>query len=190
MLGRIVDLPGRPISSTEYPFNWQMIQSGQVESVEGVAQFLSTVSDKEGTFAFDKVRPSFVMEIAYWCEGISQGRLEQIERLPDDERGKITIVAVTPGTIRGKIDRQAMPDVSSIELTGAEWGAAFDYRIADLSSNETSYELRNIPPGKYKLEVNGEKTRTSESGFRNNVLQRHSIEVRAGETETLNVTKQ
>jgi protocatechuate 3,4-dioxygenase beta subunit len=181
---------GGPISSTEYPFNWQMIQSGQVESVEGVSQFMSTASDKDGSFAFDKVRSTFVMEIVYWGEGISQGRLEQIERLTDEERSKIAIVAVEPGVIRGKIDRKTMPDVSSITLTGADSGVAFDYRIVDLSSNVASYELRNIPPGKYKLEVNGEKTRTSESGFRNTVLQRHSIDVRSGETVILDITKQ
>jgi len=46
---------GRPrnfIAWNEYPYNWQMIQSGQVNSIEGVSQVSSTVSDKDGAFAF------------------------------------------------------------------------------------------------------------------------------------------
>ena len=183
--------PGLPFEYNEYPYSWQMIQSGQVESIEGVSQFMSTVSGKDGGFVFERVRSAPFMEIAYWGEGVSQDRLERIEKLSNEERGNITIKSVTPGAIRGKIDRKALPEVGSVMLTPADDKFGFDYRQAEISANDTGFELRNIPPGKYELIANGPYIRTVGDGMTNKVLQRRAVEVRAGEIVTVDIgTKQ
>ena len=185
-----VKQPRRPrafISSDEFPFNWQMIRSGQVSQVDGVSQFISATSGKDGAFAFERIRPAIAMEIAYWRKGISQARVEHIEKLSVEELGNVAIDAITPGIIRGTIDRQALSDVTSLRLNAAESPIYFDYQYAELSADRASYEFRDIPPGKYELTVNGETIRNQLGGFSNTILQRHAVEVRTGETVTLDI---
>jgi hypothetical protein len=211
--GRMVDAQGKPVAGAElrligadlgggrggpewrlasddFPFNWQMIQSGQVGQIESVLQFQSTVSGKDGSFLFDRVRQSPAMEIAYWGEQISQGRLKEIERLSPQQRTNLTIKVVSPGVIRGNIDRKALPDVGSIMLMGAAGTVGFDYRQAEVVAKQTSYELRNIPPGKYELQVYGPYIRKEGDRLTNEVIQRHAVEVSAGETVTLDLGAQ
>ncbi len=164
-----------------------MIQSGQVESIEGVSQFMPIVSGKDGAFTFKGVRPTSFMEIAYWGEGVSQGRLDRVEQLSEEDRGNLTVKTVTPGVIRGKIDRKALPDVRSVMLNSADSKLDFDYNQAEISADDTSFELRNIPPGKYQLQVNGPYTRAVGDSMTNKVLQRLAVEVCAGETVTVDI---
>jgi hypothetical protein len=181
---------GRPrnfIAWNEYPYNWQMIQSGQVNSIEGVSQVSSTVSDKDGAFAFERIRPAPLMEIAYWGEGVSQGRREQLEKLTPEECSELVLKSVSPGIVRGTIDRKALPDVSSIELSTTKTPSSFDYHRAEVTTDQTKYELRNIPPGQYELQVSGAPVRTERDSFTTKVIQRHAIEVTAGETVTLDL---
>jgi protocatechuate 3,4-dioxygenase beta subunit len=178
--------PGGFLASNEYPFNWQMIQSGQVESVEGVSQFMSTVSNKDGTFAFEKIRPAAVMEIAYWGEGVSQNRQAQLERLTPEERGELIIKSVSPGIVGGTIDRKALPDVTGLQLLASK-STSFDYHRTSVTADQTKYEIRNVPPGQYELQVEGKPIRTVGDSFTSNVLQRHAIEVHDGETITLDL---
>jgi hypothetical protein len=127
------------------------------------------------------------MEIAYWGEGVSKGRLERVGHLSNDERKHITIVVVTPGTLVGTIDRKALPDATTVMITPAQSTAHFDYQQVDLLADQTEYELRNVPPGKYELQVYGERIRTGADGFTNKVIQRQTVEVGIGETVTLDL---
>jgi hypothetical protein len=97
------------------------------------------------------------------------------------------IPVVPAGVIRGKIDRKALPTVSGLMLRGTGPEPAIDYLFIELSRDGTSYEARNIPPGKYQLNVNGERIRTSGDGFTEKALERHDVEVEAGETVVLDI---
>jgi len=165
-----------------------MIRSGQLKRVAEGSQFLSTVSNGEGVFTFDGVIPAPKMEIAYWGDGISQGRLEHIEGLNAEDRDKVQITITTPGAIVGKIDRKALPEVTGVELSAVNSSIGFDYQRAELSADQTSYEIRNVPPGKYQLRVSGKRTRTSTDGFTQATVQRRDVEVRSGETLTLDIS--
>jgi hypothetical protein len=175
------------IAWNEYPYNWQMIESGQVGSVDGVSQFLSTVSDKNGAFAFERIRPASLMQIAYWGEGVSRGRREQLERLSEEERRELIIRTETPGTLRGKIDRQALPEVSSVELQAIKTRFLFDTYRASIKANQNEYEIRNVPPGEYHLQVYGAAVRTERDSFRSKVIERREIEMKAGKTLTIDL---
>jgi hypothetical protein len=172
----------------EYPFGWQMIKSGNAITAAGVKQILSTASSRNGEFVFEQVRPAAAMQIVYWGEGVSQGRLQGIEKMSAADRANITIQIVTPGAVRGTIDRAALPKITSIALSPNRLGLDLDFHHAFLSAHDTSYEIRSVPPGTYQLQVYGERIRTERSdGFRHEVVQRHDIEVRAGETLSFNL---
>jgi hypothetical protein len=208
--GRILDSQQRPISGAElrlisatetrtsphplqfsfveYPFGWQMIQSGNAEKAAGVKQFLSITSRQNGEFAFEQVRPAAAMQIVYWGEGISQDRVEGIEQMSEVDRALLTIEVVTPGTVRGMIDREALPGVRSIALSPKVFGIRSAFQHAHLTAGQSTYEIRNVPPGKYQLQVYGELVREEGTdGYSQDVVQRHEIEVRSGETLTFDL---
>jgi beta-lactamase regulating signal transducer with metallopeptidase domain len=173
----------REISFVEYPFGWQMIQNGGAQSVAGIRQLLSTTSGKDGEFSFEQVQPAAAMQIAYWGDGVSQGRLQELEKLPAGERERIKIVAVTPATVRGTIDRNALPEATAVSLGSSRFDQDLASHEAHLSADDTTYEIRNVPPGKYELQVYGQRIRSQRTdGFTYDVVQRHKIELKAGQT--------
>ncbi|HEY3391464.1 MAG TPA: M56 family metallopeptidase [Lacipirellulaceae bacterium] len=182
-------------SFVEYPFGWQMIQNGGAQSVAGIRQVLSTTSGMDGEFKFEQVQPAAAMQIAFWGDGVSQGRLQELEKLPAGERESVKIVTVTPATVRGTIDRKALPEATAVDLRSsgfdlhlALFGLDMAFHEAHLSATDTTYEIRNVPPGKYELQVYGPRIRTQRTdGFTNDVVQRHKIELTPGQTLTLDL---
>ena len=205
--GRVVDEQGRPIAGAElrmisvnenplqrrgqfieYPFGWQMIRSDNVAKHASVNQALEAKSGADGTFTFKEVRPAAGAEIVYWGEGISQGRLDDIGKFSVEELGKLTIKGVTPGTIRGTIDRKAVPGVTDLELNWMNGGIDHDYRFAGLTADDTTFDFRNVPPGDYQVVVQGEHIPTDQTGgFTMKALRRYPVKVVSGETVTLDI---
>jgi hypothetical protein len=66
---------------------------------------------------------------------------------------------------------------------------SFDFHHAEVTADQTKYEIRNIPPGKYELQVSGAPVRSERDSFTTKVIQRHAIEVSAGETVTVDLGK-
>jgi beta-lactamase regulating signal transducer with metallopeptidase domain/protocatechuate 3,4-dioxygenase beta subunit len=207
--GRLVDSLGKPIagaevrlitalkasprygtpgmrSSIDYPFNWQMIQRSNLDSREGVSQFLSTLSGRNGEFKFERVIPAPFMEVAYWGKGVPRGRREQLENLSDDERKDLTIEVPAPGVVRGKIDRKAFPEARSVMLHFTDPRMGFDYQEAPLTADQNEYEIRDLPPGKYELQVYA-YTRGKDDSYNSKVLLRRPLEIHAGEEQTIDL---
>ena len=198
--GRFVDEHSKPLPGAElrlivaskrsfprdrYPFNWTMIRSGQITSSELVLQFLSTITDSEGRFTFKQVRPSGDIELVYWGEGVSQGRREGIGRLSPEEQGNLTVTSKTPGVVRGSINREAYPEISEIMLSGHPFD---DFHHAMLFPGGDSYEIRNVPEGRYDLQIYGPTRRSDErGGFRRDVVKRITVAVKSGETVTVDL---
>jgi beta-lactamase regulating signal transducer with metallopeptidase domain/protocatechuate 3,4-dioxygenase beta subunit len=205
--GRIMDSESRPVAAAElrlvvaskrsfprdaFPFNWSMLKSGQVANQDGVEQFLSTTSDAAGNFVFRDVQPGKDIELAYWGDGISQGRVEHLEKLTAEERGAVTIAGVTPGAVHVLIDRKVLSKITSVMLMLQEGGTtkrASDYFSESVSTNETEYEFRNLPPGGYRLNVHGERTRVSAASemFTDKVMRHYDLEVVSGKTVTVEI---
>ncbi len=74
----IVTSQKRPFPREDFPFNWEMIKSGQTRDTDVVSQFLSATTDAEGRFEFSKVGPGKDIELLWWGAGISQDRLAGI----------------------------------------------------------------------------------------------------------------
>jgi hypothetical protein len=64
---------------------------------------------------------------------------------------------------------------------------AFDSQGAEVKDKQAKYEIRNVPPGRYALLLYGEYTRTENDSFSSKVVQRRDVEVKAGETVTLDL---
>ena len=192
--GRVVNEDGKPMVGTElrlivaakrafprdrFPFNWTMIQSGQTRKQEAVSQFLIAATDRDGRFRFEQVRRGEDMEIAYWGQGVSQDRKVHLERLSAEELENLTITVATPGAVRGKIDRKLYPKFSEILLMSVS-GYWF---LAQVSADANSYEVRNVPAGRYELQVYGPTQRIDDhGGIKTDVIRRESVQVTSGET--------
>ncbi len=202
--GRVVDGEARPIGGAElrlvvaekrpaelydFPFNWQMIRSGNLGSMADVTQFLTATSGPDGRFQFSEVRPGAFIEIAYWGDGVSQGRLDNLEKLSDAERRDLTITVTTPGTVRGTIDRDFLPELSSIELSGPLGSEDQTFYHDWIKPHEDSYEIRNVPPGSYGLLVRGQTIRTGRNSSDDSTIQQHAVEVRSGETTRFDIRR-
>ncbi len=174
---------------------WSVVQSpGSPPPSENVLEMLSTTTGPDGRFRFDGVRSGPYLEIAYWGEGVSQGRVENVQRLSDAERRDLTIDAVAPGIVRGTIDRQALPEVSGVQLGGPVRLIGPQDTIRPVSlwldvASQDSYEFRDVPPGSYGLIVYGEGRHSDERNSTPSLIQRLDVEVRPGETTDVDVTR-
>ncbi len=181
---RLIVAAKRPFPRDRFPFNWEMIRSGQVESTDLVLQFLKATTDRDGRFHFTQIRAGGDIELAYWGEGVSQDRREHIERLSPKEQADLTIVSKTPGSVRGAIDRRAYPELGDILLSGYD-----QFRDAKVSPENDSYEIRNVPAGRYQLQVYGPARPSGGGGgsLTSDVVKRIPIELKSGETLTVDL---
>ena len=198
--GKIVDKNGNGIKGIElrlittktsrgfprdrFPFNWQMIENGQVADQSMISQFFKTTSDDDGSFEFKGVRPAKDIEIAYWGDGVSRDRVTGLHNLSTDKLRDFKISAVAGGIVRGKIDTKGVPGISRIALSGQ---TGFYY--ATLAQGGSSYEVRDVPQGDYELQVYGTPRRKNDGdgNFRTQVLRRIKCTVKSGEVLELDV---
>ncbi|MEX0728969.1 MAG: carboxypeptidase-like regulatory domain-containing protein, partial [Planctomycetaceae bacterium] len=103
--GRLVDANGKPVvgaqlrlivardrpklDRTRFPFNWKMIESGQIAEQAKVLRFLRGETDEEGRFEFPPVPRMAEIELAWWGENILAGRSDHLET--HDEESTIEI---------------------------------------------------------------------------------------------------
>ena len=182
---RLIVAQDRPVPRDKFPFNWEMIRNGQVAHVASVVQSPTATSDKQGAFRFDKVRMDADVELAYWGEGVSEGRKEHLEKLSAAEQENLRVVIVTPGAVRGTINRVALPKVTSMAASG---GNRIFTEWLDNESAAAGYSIRNLPPGEYELQVYGERIPTGrDGGFTMKVIQRQPIRIESGKTLTVDI---
>jgi hypothetical protein len=207
--GRLVDSLGKPIAGAEvrlvtalkaspgygtergsrpldYPYSWQLIQRGNLDSIEGVSQVISMLSARDGSFKFERVQPAPFMEVVYWGKGVPRGRREFLEKLSDDERKNLAIEVPAPGVVRGKIDRKAFPEAQSVLLMSTDPRMGFDDHEVAVKAHESTYEIRDVPPGRYELQVYA-YTRGAGDSFESKVLLRRPVEIHAGEEQTIDL---
>ena len=122
--GRLVDAEGKPVAGasvrlwtatstpdnpTQFPFNWSMIKSGQLEQNDLCRQFLTTTTDADGRFHFAGVRVAFYAEVGYWGKGIAADR-QPVHFAPDASQPmelRLQAPRGGPGDRRGRSQRVA-----------------------------------------------------------------------------------
>ena len=125
-----------------------------IDIKKGVLQFKSSNSDGDGRFAFEEIRSDGQIELAYWGEGIPDGRVEHIERLSEAERMKLAVTAAESARVFGSINREGPPKIRSILVR--TFRGVDNYHKAEISSDGKSFEIVDVPAGEYYLQVSGE----------------------------------
>lgn len=179
----IVTSNARAVPRDQFPFNWQMLRTGQVKNQDGVLQFLETASDNDGRFAFTGVKLGSDIELVYWGEGIAQDRKAGLEMLNPAARGELSISAVAAGVVRGKIDA-AIGKISNVLLSGNS-----DFFRAENLLADASYEVKNVPPGTYELQVYGPEIRKADGSghVETHVIKRIPVQVKSGQTQVIDI---
>jgi hypothetical protein len=107
----------RPASPTQSPFDWSMIQEGQLEQVPECQQFLVGVTDTEGKFTFRDVRRAAYGQLAWWGKGIAPAR-EVIDLTGDRRREiKLSLKATAAARLVVEIDPKELPNAAAVMVT-------------------------------------------------------------------------
>jgi beta-lactamase regulating signal transducer with metallopeptidase domain/5-hydroxyisourate hydrolase-like protein (transthyretin family) len=182
---RLIVATGRKENRQDFPFNWQMIELGQLAHMPEIVQFRQAVSGPDGSFEFDRVPMDVEIELVYWGKGVAPSRLDHLEKLESSTREKLSIKVLDPATIKGTIDLKVFPELGEVMLSGA--GKFFHSK---LSADRTHFTIEDVPPGDYEVQLYGKAIRTpGSSGFSTPVLGRQAVKVKAGEIREITLSK-
>jgi len=171
--GTVVDHAGNPVSgvqlrliaSAEQPegayenrFNWVLIGTGQLGQKDYVDQYLGSVTDDEGKFAWKNVLPGKFVQVAYWGDRAPKGRTLQIAKTEPGGSEAILVKLPKPAIVRASFDRADFPATSGARLSHTAIGAFLSYQV-DLPKEKTEFSFANLPPGEYWLSLNGPSER-------------------------------
>lgn len=179
---RLIAAGERAENRTALPFNWQMVELGQLAQVAGVSQFLSRTTAADGSFEFRGVVPDAEVELVYWGKGVPAGRVDRLDKRPAADRAALVVKALASATVSGTIDRNAYPEIESVQLN--EGTRSFR---ATLAADGTTFTFADLPPGQYQLLVYGPYRRIEgrPGAVTNEILARQPVTVKVGATKTV-----
>jgi Carboxypeptidase regulatory-like domain len=201
--GRLVNADGKPVAGASvrlwtatttpedpstFPFNWTMIQTGQLEQNDSCRQFLTTTTDADGRFRFSGVRVAFYAEVDYWGKGIAADR-QPVHFPPDASKPMELRLHAQPGArLVVEIDRQVWPKAAQVHLSGRS--STFDYKMSSLRNGDSKLTFDDLPAGTFHLILEAPFTHLGGGRLQTNVLTRATASVRAGETATVRFGKE
>jgi hypothetical protein len=170
----------RVVKRDEFPFNWQTIETGQIEQIANVLQFQRQTTAADGKFLFERVPSGAEIELAYWGKGVPDGRVDHVEKMPAKERTSLTIKAPAPGRIVATIDKKVFSEYGSIQLSGPN-----RFCQATPSVDAKSFIFDDLPAGKYEVQIYGKPMRVENQpgAFTQKVIGRVSVKVDEGREE-------
>jgi hypothetical protein len=165
-----------------FPFNWSMIESGQIEQIASVIQVQRLATGADGSFLFQHVPGDVELELAYWGKRIPPARMDRLETLTAKERGNLEIKALAPARIAGKIDRKVFPEFSSIQLGGNS-----RFYQAKVAADGKSFTIDDLPPGAYEVQIYGPAVRqpNNPGAFETAVIGRRAVALDEGQQEMI-----
>jgi hypothetical protein len=174
---RLLVATERPAERNAFPFNWDMIESGQVDLTPNVLQLQRATTGADGTFVFQRVPGDAEIELVYWGKGVPAGRIDRIEAMPEKERTSLLVTTPAPARVVGTIDRKAFPEVSSIMLSGAS-----RFFQSSAAADKKSFTFDDLPAGNYELQVYGSRMfdENKPGAFTITVIARRSVTIEAG----------
>ncbi len=175
-----------PQNSIGFPFNWSMIESGQIAQQPKITRFLSGVTDKEGQFEFAGVPRKDHVELVWWAKGIAPGRRDQLEKSGDDQ--PIHVRTSEPARIMGTIDRKVYADNVSIQVTHP--GMSLPDITVQLKPGETTFEIGDLAPIDYHVSVMSPPEHVDISGgFTIRPLATEPVSLKPGEVQKISFGK-
>jgi RNA polymerase sigma factor (sigma-70 family) len=188
---RLVVATDRPAQRDAFPFNWQMIESGQIDQAPNVLQFQRLTTSTDGAFAFPGVPAEGELELIYWGKGIPPGRLDHLETLSAKDRANLEVKTEAPARVTGLIDRKIFPEFGSIQLSSAAAGGAGHFFQATISPDKKTFDIDDIPPGPYELQVYSTPIRLPDQpgAFQTKVIGKRSLNLKSGKVERVDLGK-
>jgi len=132
-------------------FNWVLIDTGQLGQNGYVAQFLSTVTDARGRFAFRDLLPGMYVQLAYWGPNAPKSRSLAFAKTKAGVAQTVTIDVPEPASISGSFDSKTFPDSGSMQLSRKD--DAFHTYESELATGQAEFRFENLPPGNYWLYI-------------------------------------
>jgi beta-lactamase regulating signal transducer with metallopeptidase domain len=200
--GRLVGADGKPFAGVElrlwtsprklvnpgqYPFNWTMIESGQLEQSPECQQFLTAVTGKDGEFTFSNVRVAGYGELAYWGKGTSAGR-ETIHLTADSEPViTLTVRAEAAARLVVEIDRKVWPNAGQIRI----WADSrvFGYRLEGIGRDQQRSIFEDLPAGSVNVSLMDAGRDLGDSRVHFETLTQRKVTLKSGETTTIRFDK-
>ncbi len=176
-----------PDNPTQFPFNWSMIKSGQLEQNDLCRQFLTTTTDADGRFHFAGVRVAFYAEVGYWGKGIAADR-QPVHFAPDAAKPmELRLQARAAARVIVEVDRGVWPKAGQVQLSGDQ--GTFDYQLSTLRQGESKVTFDDVPPGTFQLFLQSPFRALGGGRLTNDTLSRTSASLKAGETVTVRFGK-
>jgi hypothetical protein len=187
---RLIVATDRPAQRDAFPFNWQMIESGQVDQAPNVLQVQRLTTGADGAFVFPGIPGDAEIELVYWGKGIPPGRQDHLETLAAKDRGNLEVKTEAPARVTGVIDRKIFPEFRSIQLSSAAGGSGhfFDAKI---SPDKKTFDIDDLPPGPYELQVYGAPVRLPDQpgAFQTRVIGKRSLSLKSSKVERVDLGK-
>ena len=162
--GQLLDANGTPVNGAQlrlivardrmstkrasFPFNWQMIRTGQLAQQAQILRFLEGATDIGGRFEFTGVPRNAEVELVWWGGDISSGRADHLELL-EEEAIEITLLAAA--RITGKLDRKKFPEIGRVDVAPDD--QALESIGLELKPDQQEFEIGNLAPGKYTVSI-------------------------------------
>ncbi len=187
---RLIVSTDPPTGGNDNKFNWVLIKNGQLGQKSYCEQFLSGITGPEGRFEFKNVLPGKYLQLAYWGDGVPQGRSLDFDETQPGASDSVTIKLPQPAQIRGTIERSRFAKAGSIQLS-LDRGPWHIYEIK-LGEDQATFAFDDLPPGDYSVVVFAKPVAFSENGqqmFRLSPLAQLKIQLQAGETKKVSFTE-
>jgi beta-lactamase regulating signal transducer with metallopeptidase domain len=161
---RLIVSTQQPTGRNDRAFNWALIDSGNLERHSHVDQFLSGATDSDGRFEFGNVHPDRYLQLAYWGKGVAKERSLAFDESRSGKSDEVIVDVPQPALVRGTVDRSVFPDASLVHISSKELG---DFRKprAELLGDQSTFELRDLPVGKFWISVAGKRVTRMENGI-------------------------
>jgi RNA polymerase sigma factor (sigma-70 family) len=188
---RLIVATDRAAQRDAFPFNWQMIETGQIEQIANVLQFQHQTTAADGSFVFERVPGDAEIELAYWGKGIPPGRQDHLETLSAKERASLEIKTLAPARLVGTIDRKIFPEIGPIQLSASPPGGSARFFEAKISADGKSFDVDDLPPGQYEVQIYSLSKRVPDNpgAFQQSVIARRSVTLKPGKIEKIELGK-
>ena len=186
---RLIVSTNQPTGSNDNKFNWLLVKNGQLGQKPYCEQFLSAMTISDGRFEFTDILPGKYLQLAYWGDGIPQGRSLAFDVTKPGASEAITIKLPQPAQVRGTIERSRFPQAGSVRIDFVR-GAWHIYDIK-LKADQTTFAFDDLPPGEYSVVVASKPVAFTENGhemFRVSPLAQQRFQLEAGETKEVSFT--
>jgi hypothetical protein len=178
----------KPRDTTGFPFNWTMIQIGQLEQSPQCQQYLSATTDKEGGFTFTNVRVAAYAELAFWSNQISPRRetVHVSEESPPTVNLRVQVLATARLIV--EVDRAAWPTAGEVSLYPQD-REVFDGRSEPIQGEQHRLTFEGLPAGSFGVQLLDRGRDVGVSGIRFKTLTKQSVTLKEGETTTVRFEK-